>query len=469
MSRTLGYRNWRNWLLLASLSCIAVATLNPFRFELPLGFSSQFIVENFNFGSSLKDYWQNILLFIPWGIGLGAIATQRKHSLGFCLLLCFLISGIVSSLVELSQLFLPTRISNLTDIICNSLGGSIGGILFWWRSNILDFLVAVFTKRKNFLSIKFLITTISIYCLIVSASIGILATSVNLSNWNDHYYLAIGNEMTGDRPWHGFINSVYISDHAFEQPEVIQAFEQTENFFAQKRKLITAINFFDLQSEYIDQSKTIAELVWQRSSQLISTFSEVQTFQPGRIYQYLGVSLGDRWLKSKTAATNLNTQLKKTGNFSLFLTVATQDLRQTGPARIVALSDGIYAQNLIVAQEHQNLVIRLRTPITGDNSNQPTFIVPDVFNDYNFHQILLTFVNKELRIYIDSYEQTYGFKFNLYNSFLSYLPWNIHNWTVNLKDFKLLKYQISFYLVVLIPLILLIGAIVFNIQQQNDK
>ena len=468
MIQTIGYRNWRYWLLLASLSCIAIATLNPFKVEIPPGFSSQYIVENFNFGSSLKDYWQNILLFIPWGIGLGAIAKQKKDSLGLCLLICFLVSGILSMMVELSQIFLPTRISNVTDIICNSLGGSVGGILFWWHDNILDFLVALFTRRKNFLNLKFLIKAIAIYCFIVSVSMVILASSVNLSNWNDHYHLAIGNETTGDRPWHGFINSVYISDQAFGQPEIIQAFEQTESFFAQQRSLTTAINFSDLQPEYVDQSKTIAELVWQNKSQLISTFSKAEAAQNGRIYQYLGISLGDRWLKSKTAATNLNKQLKKTGNFSLFLTVATQDLRQTGPGRIVALSNGIYAQNLIVAQENQDLVIRLRTPITGDNANQPTFVVPDIFDDYNFHQILLIFVNKELSVYVDNNKPTYEFKFNLYNSYLSYLPWNIHNWTVNLKDFRLLKYQIGFYLVVCAPLIGLIGLIVLDLQQQHD-
>jgi len=136
MSQTLGYRNWRYWLLLASLSCIAIATLSPFEFELPPGLSVQYIIENFKFGSSVKDYWQNMLLFMPWGISLGAIAQQRKFRLEFCLLLCLLISGVLSSIVELSQMFLPTRISNLTDIICNSLGGGIGGILFCWRSNI---------------------------------------------------------------------------------------------------------------------------------------------------------------------------------------------------------------------------------------------------------------------------------------------------------------------------------------------
>jgi len=302
---------------------------------------------------------------------------------------------------------------------------------------------------------------------VVSLSIGILATSVNLSNWNDNYFLAIGNETTGDRPWHGYINSLYISDYAFSEPDISQTFEQTENFFAQKRNLTTAINFSDLLPAYMDQSENIAELVWQQRAKLISTSSKVQESQNGRIYQYLGISLGDRWLRSKDAATKLNKRLKETGELSLFMIAAAQDLEQTGPARIVALSDGIYAQNLIVAQERKNLVIRLRTPITGDNPNQPTFIIPGVFDDYNFHQILLTFAHKELKVHIDSEDQIYKFKFNLSNSFVSYLPWDIHNWTVNLKDFRLLKYQVGFYLVVFLPLILLIGAIVLNLRQQN--
>ena len=465
MSRNLSYKNWGYWILLASLSCIAIATLRPFEFKLPPDFSVQYIVDNFNFGSSIKDYWQNILLFLPWGIGLGTIAKQKKYSVGLCFLLFCLASGLLSSVVELSQFFMLPRTSNPSDIICNSLGGIIGGILFCWRQSIIQFLVAVFTRRRDLLTIRFLIIAITSYCFGVFLLIGVLATSVNLSNWNDDYYLAIGNETTGDRSWHGFINSLYISDQAFSQPEISQAFEETENFFAQKPKLSTALDFSNLQPNYFDQSQTIAKLEWQHLAKLISTLPEAQLSQNGRIFQYLGVSLGDRWLKSTDAATSLNKQLKKTGEFSLFVIVATQDIMQTGPARIVALSDGAYAQNLIVAQEKRDLIFRLRTPITGDNPNQPTFVLPDIFDDYGFHQILFTFAHKELKAYIDGIEQTYKFKFNFYNSFHSFLPWEIHNWTVNLKEFSILKYQIGFYLVFLVPLVLMLGGVVWNLEQ----
>ena len=71
----------------------------------------------------------------------------------------------------------------------------------------------------------------------------------DFSNWNDSYLLALGNELTGDRPWLGEFQLVAIFDQALNQSEVEQTFtadlilsypytkiaDQTEEF----KKIIT--------------------------------------------------------------------------------------------------------------------------------------------------------------------------------------------------------------------------------------
>jgi hypothetical protein len=47
----------------------------------------------------------------------------------------------------------------------------------------------------------------------------------DLSNWDD-YGFALGNELTGDRPWLGEIHLVAIFDRALLADEVMKNFEQ---------------------------------------------------------------------------------------------------------------------------------------------------------------------------------------------------------------------------------------------------
>ena len=461
MSQTTGYKYWGYLLLLASLICIFVATLNPLNFFLTPNFTLDSIADRFNRSSDVKDYWQNILLFIPLGVSLSLIFGSSRHFFR-PIIICLLFSAAVSSLVEVTQLFLPTRVSNLADIISNSLGGIVGGILFYWRSSILKFIAGILTHNQALLSLKSLLIAIATYCSLVALAIVVLLVNVNLSNWNDSYHLAIGNEVTGDRPWQGYINSLHICDRAFVSSQVSQIFDLDDFACVPASELITSFDFSDLQQFYPDRSNNIGDLRWYKNPaftsinwQQVSNISSSLSVQDFPIYQYLGVLLDQQWLKTTTPAVKLNRKLKKTGEFSILLTVAAQSPDQKGPARIIALADGIYAQNTIVAQSKKDLIFRLRTPVTGSNANQPDFLVPDVFDSNGFHKILITFAAKQLNIYIDSEKNRYSFTFSIYHSFLSYLPWNINNWTINLADFNFLKYKILFYTVILLPLIVL--------------
>ncbi len=457
MNHIFGYKNWGYLLLVASLFCIFIATISPFEFITPEGFSIKFIVEKFNFGSSLKDYWQNILLFTPLGISLFIITANKYRNIWLILIVCCSFSAVLSTVVELTQLFISTRVSNLTDIICNTIGGGVGGIIYLWHKNIIQFLAGILTGNRHKLSLKSLLTAIAIYCSIIILGIGILLNSINLSNWDDDYYLAIGNEVTGDRPWHGYIKSLYICDRALNQSEVIQAYGDNNYFQPQLPSLITSFAFTDRQEYYQDKSQHIPDLKYYKSFQPKINKYKNKEIQDHESYQYLGILLNkNQWLKTRDSAVSLNKILKQANEFSFFLTVAPRNLQQTGPARIVSIADGIIAQNIIIGQSEKNLSLRIRTPTTGSSANQPEFLVPNVFDSYGFHQILVTFARKKLSVYIDYPENLYSFKFDVYNSSLSYLPWSKLGWIVNLAKFDNFKYQLFFCIIVFSPLAILI-------------
>jgi hypothetical protein len=462
MNLIVSHKRWRYFWLLVSLSLIFIATISPFNFVIPDQLSWQSIARGFTFGSNLKDYWQNILLFIPLGFSLSIVVANQQKQARIILIIGFFLSAILSTTVELTQFFLPTRVSNLTDIIYNTAGGTVGSFIYCIRVNICLFISAIITGNFKRLSYQDILMAIAGYCLMIGLLFLILLFSVNLNNWSENYYLVIGNEVNGGRPWNGYINSFYLSDRGLDTSEVIETLA-ANNTLADESNLIVALNFSDYQLKYQDKSQKIPDLLWQteklNSNTSTSIFENInlnnQTFNK----QFISVN-SQQWLKTKNPATYLNNRLKDRDEFTISLNVATTSLNQGGPARILSLSEGTNYQNMIIGQKDTDLHFRLRTPITGRNPVYPEFVIPNVFNDLNFHQILITFKDSKLNFYIDQAEHKYAFNFNPCTSFTVFIPWDNPSWSVNLGNFPLIKHQLGFYSTILVPLLFFISLLI---------
>ena len=448
---------WGNLLFIASLAVIVIATTSPFNFQIPVGFSGQFqfLRQKFEFGGSVKDYWQNILLFIPFGISLAMISTGKQLSTSAILAVACLVSILTSSAVEIIQLSLSSRVSNITDIICNSLGGTLGAVLYFWRSNLAQFLVGIIYRDSERLSLKSLLIAIASYCTLVTLMVLVLLANINLSNWDDYYYLGIGNEVTGDRPWNGQISNLYISDRGFNQSQVQQTFIEPDTLFGKSPNLVTFLKFASQASYYQDRSHHLPNLLWQNISA-----SDSQEQKRSSRNKQLGTNTGilvnsRQWLKTAQPAADLSHKLKKTGEFSLYLAVLSNDPNQSGPARIMSLSHGTVNHNLVIGQEGTDLHLRLRTPITGSAASQPRFRIPRVFENNNLCRILVVFADKKIDFYLNNAENKYSFEFTPATSFFSYIPWSRVDWVVNLAGFRPLKYQLLFYTIMMTPLVIL--------------
>jgi len=88
--------------------------------------------EDFRFNRSyLMDILTNILGFIPFGFFFSAYLWMRKPRSNFRLLtMSIIIAGCMSLTIELIQVYLPTRSSQLMDVITNIFGTAIGVTLF---------------------------------------------------------------------------------------------------------------------------------------------------------------------------------------------------------------------------------------------------------------------------------------------------------------------------------------------------
>jgi glycopeptide antibiotics resistance protein len=76
----------------------------------------------------LIDVVGNIVVFVPLGFGLAGVLhqTNSRQTIGLAALGGF---GL-SLLIELGQLAIPTRTTDVDDLIFNTLGTSLGAVLF---------------------------------------------------------------------------------------------------------------------------------------------------------------------------------------------------------------------------------------------------------------------------------------------------------------------------------------------------
>lgn len=75
--------------------------------------------------------------------------------------------------------------------------------------------------------------------------------------------------------------------------------------------------------------------------------------------------------------------------------------RQTGPARILTLSQSIHRRNLTIAQEGSDLVVRVRRP-GSDANGRPDYVVPQVLTAGEVHRVEVRITEAKLVVAVDS-------------------------------------------------------------------
>lgn len=385
-------------IVIVSILLILVATLFPFNFSFQKGFSLTKILGGFIYSSYLTDQIKNILLFLPLGFGLIYWLQKSRLSLIGKIVIVLLCSASLSFLVEVLQCFLPTRRPTPADIFNNTFGGFLGILCFYlWKSKIQVYILKFIEKNKINLSVQQL-TAIFIGYLTLPLIISFpLQSLVSLSTWNLNYPLLLGNELTGNRPWKGYVSEVYIADRAITKGEIKKQLA-SEDSPDNLRNSLLAYYQLNSQDKYSDQTGKMPELTWRG--------------QPRQARKDLGVFLSSRqWLETATPVTLLNERIRGTNQFTLGATFAPAVILQYGPARIVSISSDVDERNLTLGQVGRNLIFRLRTPLSGDNAEYINQIIPNIFNDTKPHRIVVTFANTVLHVYIDRVENAHSFYF----------------------------------------------------------
>ncbi len=275
----------------------------------------------------------------------------------------------------------------------------------------------------------------TIFCLIIAANLPIITS---LSNWDNQFSLQIGNERTGDRPWQGYISELAIADRSISKMEVANAFSQNKLLSDNNPALIAAYKFIG-KDNFIDNTGNSPTLSWQGKS--------------GQTEDTRGIFLSSHhWLKTSSPATSITEKIRRRSQFTLSTTFATAQISQKGPARIISISKDNDQRNFTLGQNGSDLVLRLRTPIMGDNGSKPQIVIPDILNNNKSHHLIITYNGSILKFYIDNLSNIYTFNLHPGFSFLNCLASIGNAWDIYLNGSYQLIYNGLYYILTFIPL-----------------
>jgi glycopeptide antibiotics resistance protein len=419
-------------MVVGSFLLVLFLTLFPFNFQLGNDVAWQHLLENVNNSTTAGDFFVNVPFFIPWGISLTYLLHRKRLQWQIILPFVLVGSASLSLFVEILQIFVPSRVSSPADVLANSLGGLLGWLCFYlFRWAILSGL------NKSILLRSLIISFLGYLILHCFLSMPLERFST-LKIWNANFPLVLGNENTGDRPWKGYISELLISDRALEKDLLAASMSSPFSLNPIQDSAIAYYQFFG-KEKYQDRTAHLPRLIWR--GKLLTQSPE----KKGILFD------GNSWLATETPAKLLTEKTTKTSEFSIIATVATNDLEQTGPARIISFSSDPLQCNFTIGQARHNLIFRLRTPLTGYQGTQPEIVIPNVFTNLLPHRLLFTYANSVVEIYVDTPNNLQRLTIVPGTVLMSYL---LPKKAYNIDNFMLLYYGFVF-----VPLGCFLGAI----------
>lgn len=319
-------------LLPLAVAAIVVLTAIPIELRAAVGWDG---------GFDYTDFVENLLLYVPLGVAL-----WRRHT--WVVLIC---AAVLSVGAETIQLWSFERYSSPYDVISNVLG-AFAGAHVWRRIS--------HPNGANPVTLKITRTWIAVAAItavVLIAMWNLPTRSSAIASWDTAYPLQLGNERTGDRPWHGTISSLTLLPSALSHAEA-------------RALSIDPIAGVPRQATY----SALSPVVLDGGAAVVLPAATSQAFAE---------------------------QAMHNDAFTIIARFETQSLEQDGPARLVSFSTDPFHRNFDLGQETQKLVFRIRTPITGRNGADYTTETPPILRAREQTSVVATYDGAVTRIYID--------------------------------------------------------------------
>jgi VanZ family protein len=387
-------------LAVAGLVGVLLATLFPMDFYPHRIHDFVWDVTRHVWADKIYDFVTNVLMFVPFGLGVAARFMRggfRRRN--WAVLVAGVCGLALSGLVETLQLYLPRRDPSLVDLISNTSGALVGGIIVrQWGEMAMQKLpkaLADELERPSPTKIGWLLAI----WLAWPMGLAVYYTgSLSLDEWDPTMRLAVGNETDGGRFWAGRVAEAHIVSRALSGEEIGRVFGGAPLADVAGDRLEASYTFRGQKEEYPDATGKQPPIAWPSDQEPSLDETGIAQFND------------HRWLVAGEPALELTRTIRDSEAFTVFTTAGTDDPFQTNDPRILSLARSVMSRNLTLAQNEADLVIRIRNGITGENGSEPQFLVPDVFTDTDLHRIAVTYDRGRLSTYVDSAERTQSLK-----------------------------------------------------------
>ena len=193
---------WSNRTLIASVAAILLLTLYPFRFGLNghiYGPVLPFFLDGWGKNAGKRDAFLNVLLFVPYGLGLALRFRKKGKSRAATLGLCLAGGALLSYTVELLQFYIPMRDSGWEDVFTNTSGSVVGFLLFELCGTfVLGLLSDVERIFVAWLSLGRSVLVLTLYFGLWFTVSLTLARQVRLSGWQPASVLVVGDRTSSE-------------------------------------------------------------------------------------------------------------------------------------------------------------------------------------------------------------------------------------------------------------------------------
>jgi hypothetical protein len=328
-------------LLIPSIALIIATTMIPLGFRRP---SASYI--DYTFSSA--DFINNLILYVPLGVALVRFSLPRACLLGFSMATC----------AELLQLGYVDRTPSPFDIASNTCGVFIG------------YLAALFFIRTKGRALKSLDLPrwITACVAIPIAAFGVAMLVHNrpisdFSNWDPSFDLAIGNELTGDRPWMGTISEMAIYSFAMTPSSINEIF-----YSAARAAAVNAPSKARAFTLNLPQDSPK-----RHGGPLLSSSEKLELYR----------------------------RLVEANELTILVWMRPNNLEQKGPARIVTYSRDSLNRNFTLGQIQNTLTFRLRTPASGANGTSPALYSGPVIVPNRAAFVAAVYDGKIATLYVD--------------------------------------------------------------------
>ena len=342
--------------LMGGLLLILLGTLGPFNFT-PLSMGKKEALRSFfQHPSDGFDFYGNIVLFFPYGFGLGLLLKGRVMPLWMKLVSLVGLSFGLTVTVEVLQLFLPSRSSSATDIFTNTIGGTLSGlyVLLDWRRyarQVVGLLQWEWSRTGMVMGLLVL------WVGLMNGSALTLQSMTDLTNWSTEFRLAIAQEVTGEFPWSGTVSGLSMGSRALNEAEVSTLFQSA--------------TFPDLSAAGLKADLKIEPNAKARR------FTQDQ---PPR---------------------DAIEAIFRSQQFTLSTTIEIKDIDPSDHPRIMSISLDKYQRNVALLQEGDRLIVAMRSPVTGYNGDR--FILTARRSlEVRPYRIVVTYREGRLRLYTAS-------------------------------------------------------------------